>query len=346
MFLRRMGRKILLLHNYRDGAGKVRQQRLGDFAGAQDAACQLRDEKWLQELKALYPDFRFDQERLLERARTLQDKPPPQRVQKARSRNLHHIIERTLLTLQRLLEKAQDPELERRVVQQLTRTSRAKREVELRAWVRATQPPRRSCWHRDDPAAAAHRQAMQQVVEHFEGAGQFEEACVAQAELARAFPDQQAWLDHGVLLQRLGRWDEAILEYSRLPYRDSLRHYQIASAVCAKGNPEESLEHVFRALTWDRDVAEGLLKIEKGLEPTKGAEYWQRLGRLWTPAGRKFLLAVYNQSLVKMGLGRAARRGIKPRRLFRGHAVTVILGQARDGVAYRKLPVTREIIDF
>lgn len=343
MFLRRMGQKILMLHNYRDGTGKVRQLRVADFAGAHEAVRQLGDRKWLQALKEHYPDLKFDHT-LLERARDWQDTPAPKRIQKRCGSRL--TIQSTLLTLQRLLEQARDPELKERVLRQLSSTSVAGPEVQLREEVRTTQPPRRTCWHPDDPSAAAHRLAMHQLVEHYRSSGQLEEACAAQAGLARAFPGRQAWLDHGVLLQRLGRWDEAIRQYSRLPYRHSLRHYQIASAICARGNPEESLENVFRALTWDRDVAEGLLKIEKGLEPWKGAEYWQRYGDLWTAAGRKFLLAVYNQSLVKMGLGRAARLGIKPRRLFRGHAVTVILGQARDGVAYRKLPATREIIDF
>ncbi len=286
-----MGKKILLLHSYRDGTGKVRQRRLGDFANPREAVRQLRDKKWRQQLAASYPQLEFEGERLLERARVLLQSPAARRTQKSRE---------------------------------------------------ATPASRRGCWHPDDPSAAGHLQTLRETVERLQNAGLLEEACAAQAELARSFPGQQAWVDHGVLLQRLGRWDEAVQEYSRLPYRDSLRHYQIASALCARGNPEESLEHVFRALTWDRKIADGLLKVEKGQE----AAYWRLYGDLWTPDAKKFLLAVYNQSVVKMVLARAHRQGVKPRRLFRGHAISVILEQARDGVAYRKLPTTREIVDF
>lgn len=62
-----------------------------------------------------------------------------------------------------------------------------------------------------------------------------------QGLLARAFPRPRTWVDFGALLQRLGRWEEAAKQYQRLPEGQALRHDQLASLLCARGGPEESL---------------------------------------------------------------------------------------------------------
>ncbi len=289
MFLRRMGRKILLLESYRDGTGRVGQRRLGDFADVDEALGHLRDPNWRDEFGQRFSELGLDWERLIQRALELKATPVSRR--------------------------------------------------EARPRPQASKGSRRSIWHPDDPEAADQIRALRDTVEQLRNQARLEEACEAQARLTASFPGAEGWAAYGSLLQRLGRWDEALKQYSKLPLKQSLRHYQIASLMCAQGKQAESLPVLLRALTLDRGVAEGLVRIAKGFEPWKGADYWERYGEAWDQDGRKFFLAVYNQSLVKMALARAQRLGVKPRTLFREHALSVVLGQARDGVSYRKLPV-------
>jgi hypothetical protein len=174
-----------------------------------------------------------------------------------------------------------------------------------------------------------YRQKLESQRDLHRRLAQWEQACEVQELLARAFPGPRTWADLGALLQRLGRWEEAAAQYQRLPEGQALRHYQTASLLCARGGPEESLLPLLRAMTLDRSIADALVDSHKGREAWRGGDYWSRYGQCWDDTARKYFLAIYQQSLVKMALGRAQRLGTKPRRLFRECAYPVILDEAR-----------------
>ena len=56
MFFRQMGRKILLLHSYRDGTARVCQRRLAHFGSVEEARTQVADPGWQQTFPERYPD--------------------------------------------------------------------------------------------------------------------------------------------------------------------------------------------------------------------------------------------------------------------------------------------------
>lgn len=85
MFLRRMGRKILLLHSARDGSGKVLQRRLGDFANPQEAKRQLKNRDWCRRFQERYPEMALDAPLLLRKAAELGAKPATRRAPQAKS---------------------------------------------------------------------------------------------------------------------------------------------------------------------------------------------------------------------------------------------------------------------
>ena len=73
MFLRKMGRRYLLLHNYRDGSGRVCQRRLGHFERATELRRSLTCDDWRAEFSRKHPDLSVDWERLRERTEELAD---------------------------------------------------------------------------------------------------------------------------------------------------------------------------------------------------------------------------------------------------------------------------------
>ena len=313
MFLRRMGRKILVLHSYRDGTGRVCQRRLAHFDSAEEAAERLADPAWRDQLGQRYPELPGHPERLIAKLSDLSSQPVKRIIP---PRGPEQKLQTALRTVQRLIQE--NPGLKGQVALAL---------LDLSALETPALPERRSCWDARDPDGASLRATLE------------ERALVS--ELAAGFPCEETWLAYGESLQRLGRWDEALTQYARLSPRGSLRHYQMASVLIAQGKEREGLHHLALGMNRERSIAEALLHIEKGGQPLKGAEYWERYGYLWEAPARKFFLNVYRQSVVKMTLAR--HHGVRRRRVFSEPATRVVLEQARDGVTHRLIQPGRPL---
>lgn len=322
MFLRRMGRKILVLHSYRDGSGRVCQRRLADFDSADEAAERLADRGWRNALQERYPELVGQAERLPARLACL----PGSRKRIPVTRGREQKVGSALRTLLRLTQEA--PSLKAQVAVALLELSQLDLPID--------ESPR-TCWDSRDPKGAAQCAALENQASLLESQDRLEESCQVRGRLAARFPGESTWADYGESLQRLGRGDEALEQYARLTPRDSLRHYQMASVLIAQDKKREGLHHLALGMNRDRDIAEALVHIEKGVKACKGGQYWERYGHLWDAPARKFFLNVYQQSVVKMTLSRDQRLGVRRRRVFREHATTVILEQARDGVTHRLL---------
>jgi len=100
MFLRRMGRKILVLHSYRDGTGRVCQRRLAHFDSAEEAAERLADPDWQADLNHRYPELAVQPKLLKTKLDVLLQSVAPKRVRPTRTnrQKLHD----ALRTVQRL----------------------------------------------------------------------------------------------------------------------------------------------------------------------------------------------------------------------------------------------------
>jgi hypothetical protein len=142
MFLRKMGRKILLLHSARDGSGKVLQRRLGDFANAQEAKRQLKNRDWCRRFEERYPEVKLDRPQLLRKATELAAKPATRRGSQNRaSKSPEDRITSATRALRKLLEQAENAGLRQRVLLELSQPRPA---VPL-------EMGRRACWDERDP---------------------------------------------------------------------------------------------------------------------------------------------------------------------------------------------------
>lgn len=322
-----MGQKFLLLHSYRDGTGRVCQRRLAHFGNLEEARSQLADPAWQQTFQQRYPDLPFDAPQLCRKAKLLQPSEPPKRQPYLR---LNQQKADSALKLLRRLAK-QNPDIKARIASellQITQPLPQPREVETRVCVRQTEPPARARWESHDPEP--ERKALEELAELLQREGRLEESCQIQARLVAQFPGEKSWADYGEVLQRLGRADQAVQQYSKLPLKKSLRHYQIASVLIGQQKLAEGLQHLSLGMNRNRDIADALVLIEKGRKPHKGGAYWERYGHLWEAPARRFFLAVYKQPLVKLTLARAENLGVHRRRLFGPHASAVVLGRAQE----------------
>ena len=316
MFLRRMGRKILVLHSYRDGTGRVCQLRLADFENAEEAAERLSAPQWQAELQQRYPELSFSWKQLNAKLAAASQNTPPKR--QTATRNSEQKLQDTLQTLRRLTRE--DPNLKARVAGALLDLL----EPEI-----------------PEPTEANNRQTLEERAALLESQSRLEECCRVRARLASLFPGESSWADYGECLQRLGRGDEALAQYARLTPRTSLRHYQMASVLLAQDKKREALHHLALGMSRDRAIADALMLLQKGKKPAKGGEYWERYGHLWDEPARKFFFNVYQQSLVKMTLNRDREMGVRRRKVFSEPATRVVLDQAKDGVTHRLIKPDR-----
>jgi len=310
MFFRQVGRKILLLHSYRDGTGRVCQRRLAHFGDLEEARGQLADPAWQQAFQERYPDLGLDGPGLCRKVEALQPSEPPRRPQSPRLN--HQKAESALNTLRRLCE--QDPELKASIAAGLLQIVQSQPEEEAEVKVRLRQTP-------------PQRKELEDLAERLQSEDRLEECCQVRAQLVARFPEEKSWADYGEMLQRLGRDEQALQQYAKLPRKKSLRHYQMASVLIGQQRLSEGLQHLGLGMNRNRDIADALVRIEKGHKPHKGGEYWERYGELWKAPARQFFLAVYKQSLVKMTLARAENLGVHRRRLFSSLASAAVLGR-------------------
>ena len=96
MFLRKMGRRYLLLHSQRMGDGRVRQHRLEHFEQLAELRQSLGCGRWRGDFEQKFPKVSINWERLCEQAERLPETAPrPDRGQRIA------LLKRNLLTLLR-----------------------------------------------------------------------------------------------------------------------------------------------------------------------------------------------------------------------------------------------------
>jgi len=321
MFLRMRGRQVLLLHNYRDGRGRVRQRCLGRLA--QQEIEQLQSPAWQREFCRTFPEIRPDWERLglkaqgVERAQAPREKRVASLPSLLRQIDLVHddaALEQLLQAVQSRRE-ANRASLER-AEEALAQGDLAAAETELVSLNHKLRPKRRK-FEGADPLVQPYRNVNTLLRQLLARQGRVEDGCRVLTELVATCPTPEDRMEVGVNLQQLGRFSEARAHYAVLPKTLSSKHFHLAAIGWEEERPDEALRHLVQGLILERDVAEALKMFERGQDPRDGREYWLEYGHLWSPAARKFFLAVYKQFSIRYSLTLAAERGVRrPRRLL------------------------------
>lgn len=302
MFLRRMRRRILILHSYRDGRGKVCQRRLGHFT---DLAGLERE---LDDLPRRCPDLYCDGPRLRDRARKLLHDQPPGRqpsenVSKALRTLLNWLTEELdpgqlspdLATLRARLQKMDLDEANNPLSQ-----------------ARSALPSRRKRFDPSDDKAQAYLEALEQLAKLQQ---QPEEKARILGQRVQACPDPRALLQYGATLQQLGHHEEAIEQYQRVPDQEGSRHYNLSSTYWQLGDFEQALVHLLRGIARQPETAEALFRMQQGKCVLRGGGYWEEFGELWDRLGRRFLVAISRIPLVRRRVRQAQQSQRKVRSL-------------------------------
>ena len=312
MFLRKQGRRVYLLHSYRDGRGRVCQRRLAHFVDAVSLERQLAD------LPTRCPDIDSKAiSKIREQAEDLLPKVEVKSVSRAER------IRRATRALLTLLAEGENPgevagELELlRVRLSVAPAKQAGTETEenLREQVLATRGHISARRRRLDPTEAMARpyiDATNRLANFLIRQNRPQESAEILEQRVSLCPTADARLTYGAVLHRLGRRTEALEQYSLVPKGLAYRHYNSAAACWGEGLQEQAMVHLLHGLMRDPQVVEGLKLSKKG-EPRQ--DYWHEFGDLWTEAGRRFVLAVCSQLLVRWRLREALNRGVQVRNL-------------------------------
>lgn len=256
--------QIHLLHNHRDGRGKVCQRRLWVFPNSRQLE-QVCWEEIREAVEGRWPDVRGDWERVAEQASQLSMPRTPDTGAdklKAACRRLRLWI-------------AREPEVARKAGAELATLLASLQKLEL---------PEKPC-----PRQLARLKQQE---------GQLEEAARILAELVRSDPTPENRVELATVLLKAGRPEEA-LEHFRSPLSsDAFRHYNEALALLAIGRLQEALYASLRGMARDRRVTNWLLKPGGN----RGAAYWKRFGSLWDEPKRSFLRAVAGDRVVRLTL--------------------------------------------
>ncbi len=326
MFLRRSGRRILLLHSYRDGRDQVCQMRLGHLL-EEEALERFDCPDWKAEIEASLPRLRVKWSHLRERL-VLLLASGGERLRRACKRE--DMVEERLKALLRALAYETDSKVLDRVaavVQDRARCQRASwgraeecldqgdlkaAEQELRDLVargRAQLAP---------PEVKSYLLAQARLGQLLLQQGRFRECAEVERQRAACCPTREACLDLGAVLQRQGMLEAAAAQYARLPRRSAWRHYNLASAALQAERYEEGLWHLLRGFGRGRGEVFALRHLEAGRPPGFGREYWDRYGHLWGERARRFFLVARAEPLVGSRICRADERGKLPRDLVKG----------------------------
>ena len=306
MFLRKMGRRVLILHSYRDGRGKVCQQRLGHFVDAPGL------ERHLASLPQRCPDIHLDAIKLRAQAkRLLSDAAQPaaaeeraQRIQRATRRLLNYLAEEEDPEV--LLEAKPDLEL----LQAHLGEPGKEEQADLRR-TRSQLSPRRRRFDSGESKAQDYLEALEGLA----GRLSFPDHVELLAEAARAHPTADSRLAYGAALQKLGRPDEALKQYGRVPNCYSYRYFNSAAACWQQERPDEALVHLLRGFLLESQVVDALQRLQKGKVPLRGGGYWEEFGELWPAEARSFACAVCAEQLVRFRLNKAFERKVLVRQL-------------------------------
>ena len=320
MFLRKNGRRIYLLHSYRDGRGQVCQRRVGNFVDSADLERQLAD------LPTRCPEIASgDLSKLRGQAEDLlagiEVKPArgAERIRRATRTLLRLLAEENADTLSVVSGELQT--LKARLCQtaeshEQASEIQAETEEKLRSQALAARSrlsPRRRRLDPTEATALPHVIATYRLADFLSRQGRLQESAEVFEQLV--CPTAATRLAYGAVLHKLGRRAEALEQYSRVPRAFAYRHYNSASACWEEGRPEEALVHLLHGLMREPQVVEALERSEKGLLVKQGGVYWEIFGDLWTSGGRRFVLNVCSQLIVKWRLREALARGVQVRNL-------------------------------
>ena len=309
MFLRKRGRRFLILHSYRDGRGKVCQRRLGDFVDAAGLSRELLElPRRLPEMEPFLARLQVQGEAMLSQ-RTSGCSEPEQRAQR---------IRRTARLLSTYLAEEGDPEVLRQVAAELhdLQVKLPAQETNPLNRSRARLSPRRRRYDPSDPQAQPYLQALDQEAEQLTEQSRLAEGAEVLAERVKRCPTAEARLAYGALLLKLGRGEEAVEQFGRVADCYGARHYNCAAVSWSRNKPEEALVHLLRGLTREPEVMTALERIEKGKAIVQPTDYWQRFGDLWPPEARAFALRICSQTLVRHSMNNTLRRGVQVRELI------------------------------
>lgn len=302
MFLRKMCRRILILHSYRDGRGKVCQRRLGHF---HDLAGLERE---LKELPTRCPELHWDEAKLRDCAERLLSSSEPSR-QAAR-----HRAGQALRTLLNWLAEEHDPQdLAPQLASLRDRLTGLKLEEDSPVGrARRLLPLRRRRFDPSDPKVAPYLEALDQQAER---EPDLPAKVQILAERVQACPTPQALLSYAAKLQQLGRHSEAIDHYERLPDSEGFRHYNLSSTYWQLGDFEQALLHLLRGIARQPEIADALYRMQQRKSPQRGGRYWDEFGHLWDNLGRRFVVSIARIPLVRRRLRQAQESGVKVRNL-------------------------------
>ncbi len=312
MFLRKRGRRVLILQSFRDGQGRMCQRRCGHFADAAGL------ERQLEQVSQNCPELTVDRAKLREQAQPLLEGTEFESQRRAQR------LRKAIRSLLRLLADEDDPDVVNDIAADIdmlrTRLDsdgpgQSGHSQEVVEQLRSQLPPRRRRFDPGEVKAQPYLRAVEQLSEALERQDRLAEAVEVMEERVRACPTPQARLAYGALLQKVGRGLEATEQYARVPNWEADRHYNSAAASWQAGCHNEALSHIFRGLQRNPWVVEALKCLEKGGPAYQGGEYWERFGDLWPPPARKFLLAIRAQLLVGRRLQAERERGVRARNL-------------------------------
>lgn len=319
MFLRRVGNQILMLQSYRDGRGKVRQRRLGDFRDLQE----VKDPLWRVHFQIRFPEIQVDWSAFILRAEELlATKPPPRRQSRPRP-DWQSRIRQCFRDLNRaLLEQPALGAEVRQHVERLQREHLSPPEDGFefhRGRVQQTRlelPRQRRKFECRQRESLEYLASLESLAEDLRADGRLGESLDACQLRVESQPDPAIVARYGRDLQRMGQWEAAREQYLRLPKQSAIGHFNLASLCLQQGNQEEALVHLLRGLSRDRWVAEALKHLQRGRTGSPGTDYWCNFASLWRAEDRKFLLDVYSQFPVRWKLRLARERGVTPRVLL------------------------------
>ena len=322
-----MGRRYLLLHNYRDGSGKVCQRRLGHFEQGSELRRSLICRDWRADFARKHPELTVDWQRLRERAEELAD----DREYASRAQRIQ-LLTRNLVTLLREEGAEQRAALLGQLQEALGEKDAPEGEDEssLRQLVRARRarlPVRRQRFETQEPEVAPYLQSLEKLGENLRRQGRLEDYAEVLGVRAQSVPNEEARLAYGVALQVAGRGRQARAQYSTLGPRDARRHYNLASLAFGEGDLSEALSHILRGLLANRRVADALHCLDRNQPPGEGGDYWREHGHLWGVPARRFLLLVYDEMLVRFRLRRVAEQGVRVRELIPQWSQAILLEQ-------------------
>ena len=307
MFLRKMGRRYLLLHSQRMGDGRVRQRRLGHFEQVAELRQSLSCGRWCADFERKFPWISVNWGRVREQAERLPEVAP-----RADREQRIALLKRNLLNLLR----EEGPEATREFL----------REVESQAQeVRSALPARRRRFESSEPSACEYFQALEAQAEELRAENRLEESATVLREWVAAAGSPEARLAYGGVLQQLGRLAEAREQFSCLVRWDSRRHYQLAALASLQQQHEEALGHLLQGLLLDRPVGDALVRLWADKQPVRGGEYWERYGHLWSEWSQAFFLSIYRQPVVRLRLRLVVDRGVHVHEVLSEHSRRLLL---------------------